>query len=121
MATILVCGGRDYANRDCLFRVLSNVAAAYVAQGEPVTVIHGGSSGADAMAGEWAKSSGVCVREYPAEWDREGRAAGPMRNSRMLREGRPDIVVAFPGGRGTADMVRKARGSSVPVYEVEGE
>ena len=46
------------------------------------------------------------------------RGAGPERNARMLAEGRPDLVVAFPGGTGTADMVRRAKAAGVRVVEV---
>jgi len=47
-----------------------------------------------------------------------GRAAGPVRNAQMLAEGKPDFVVAFPGGRGTADMCKQARARGVKVVEV---
>jgi hypothetical protein len=50
----------------------------------------------------------VPVIEFPANWKVYGRAAGPIRNMKMLLEGKPDLVVAFPGGIGTADMVKKA-------------
>lgn len=50
-----------------------------------------------------------------AEWDRLGRKAGPIRNQRMLDEGKPALVIAFPGGTGTAGMVAIARKGRVPV------
>jgi len=53
-----------------------------------------------------------------ANWAGLGRKAGPIRNQEMLDQGRPNMVVAFPGGRGTADMVRRARGAGVEVIEV---
>jgi hypothetical protein len=53
-----------------------------------------------------------------ADWNTHGRAAGPIRNQRMLDEVKPELVVAFPGGRGTADMVRRAREAGVNVYLV---
>lgn len=46
------------------------------------------------------------------------RSAGPKRNQRMLDKGKPDLVLAFPGGDGTADMVRKAKSAGVPIIEV---
>lgn len=49
---------------------------------------------------------------FPAHWEQEGRAAGPRRNNRTLG---PDLVVAFPGGKGTADMVARARAKGVRV------
>lgn len=68
-------------------------------------------------AAEWARRSHVPVESYPADW-RRGKGAGPERNARMLAEGWPDLVVAFPGGRGTADMVRRAKAAGVRVVEV---
>ena len=72
--------------------------------------------GADRLAATWAKRHGVTLREYPADWKHEGRAAGIRRNARMHDTERPDYVVAFPGGRGTAHMVRYARRRGTPVH-----
>jgi hypothetical protein len=83
-------------------------------------LIHGCCSGADAMGREWADGSGVKTKPFPPEWVLYGPAAGPIRNQRMLDEGKPDLVVAFPGGRGTADMVRRARAAGVEVW-IPGE
>ena len=80
-------------------------------------LVHGAAHGADTLAGEWAKIRGVPVEVYPAEWTTFGRAAGPIRNKRMLVQGKPDSVVAFPGGLGTAGMVRLATQAGVPVRE----
>jgi hypothetical protein len=52
-----------------------------------------------------------------ADWKRFGRAAGPMRNERMLKEGRPDLVIAFPGRTGTAGMKALAREAGVMIIE----
>jgi hypothetical protein len=46
--------------------------------------------------------------------------AGPIRKQQMLDEGKPDLVVAFPGGRGTAHMVRIARAAGIEVIEASG-
>jgi hypothetical protein len=81
-------------------------------------LIEGGARGADRLAREWAKAHGVTVETYEAEWQRYGRGAGPIRNDTMIRDGDPDLVVAFPGGSGTADMVRRATIFSVPVERV---
>jgi UDP-N-acetylmuramoylalanine-D-glutamate ligase len=60
----------------------------------------------------------IPVETYEADWDTHGKAAGPIRNKRMLDEGKPDLVVAFPGGRGTANMISQARKAGVEVIEV---
>lgn len=60
-------------------------------------------------------------RRYPAQWSLHGRSAGPRRNQRMLDEGRPDLVLAFPGARGTADLVRRAQAAGVLVAHLDSE
>lgn len=85
-----------------------------------VTIIHGGATGADTAADEWAVVNWTGLTEFkvtPEEWKHLGRAAGPIRNQRMIDEGKPDLVVAFPGGTGTADMVRRAKRAGIEVIE----
>lgn len=81
-------------------------------------IIHGGARGADEGANDWAGSEHVPARAFHADWRKHGNAAGPIRNQRMIDEGKPDIVIAFPGGRGTADMVRLAEAAGIPVIHV---
>ena len=110
---ILVCGGRDYADARALGAALDAVHT-----GDPVSdLIHGAARGADSLAAAWARSRGISTRPFPADWNRDGKAAGFLRNVRMLREGRPDLVVAFPGGKGTAHMINLARRAGVAVLE----
>lgn len=111
---VLVCGGRDFIN----FWLLATTMDILRKERGVAVVIAGGARGADTMVEEWAKSRGVECIVYNADWKGLGRKAGPIRNQRMLDEGKPDLVIAFPGGRGTADMVRKARAAGVDVIEV---
>lgn len=117
---VLVCGGRGYDDRDRVFRVLDGLHAS-----DPIGLLrHGDAPGADALADEWARRRGVRRDPVPAEWDRYRRLdgknpAGAIRNRVMLvREPRPVLVVAFPGGDGTADMVRQSRRAGATVLEV---
>lgn len=115
---VLVCGGRDYQDRNAVFRALDALAEAdddNMLGKVEITVIHGACpTGADLWADEWAVVNWCQIAAFPADWS-YGRAAGPMRNARMLAEGKPDLVLAFPGGRGTADTVRRAGQAGVPV------
>ncbi len=119
---VLVCGGRAYADRAKVFSTLQTLHD----ETGFVTLIHGDAPGADTLAAAWARH-GFKSRErftmgtisYPADWNTHGRAAGPIRNQQMIDECKPDLVVAFPGGRGTADMVRRARAADIPVQVVE--
>jgi hypothetical protein len=83
-------------------------------------IIHGGAKGADLFAGKWATMNGIKETAVPADWNKHGRAAGPIRNQLML-EMKPDGVVAFPGGRGTADMANRAEKSGIKVMRVDWE
>ena len=81
-------------------------------------IIEGGClSGADSIARNWAETNGIECRTYVADWERHGRAAGPMRNQLMLDREKPDGVIAFPGGRGTEDMKRRALAAHVKIWE----
>lgn len=111
---VLVCGGRDFADIGLMNATLQRIDDQYGI----TTLIHGAAKGADTMAARWAVSRCEVIR-CPANWKRDGKMAGPIRNADMLRTHRPELVVAFPGGRGTADMVRRARAAGVRVIEVE--
>jgi hypothetical protein len=143
---ILVCGGRDYGdlaslnqNRNdprwakrkqeysLIFKTLDKIAWDRRGDNEPdedgnwlpqVFIISGAARGADSAAADWSVLNLCPGKEYPADWDTHGRAAGYIRNKQMLKEGKPDLVVAFPGGKGTANMVKLARDAGVEVIEV---
>ena len=87
-------------------------------RGRFTVVIHGAAAGADSLAGRYARRKHIRESKFPADWVRHGRSAGVIRNQRMLDEGEPDLVVAFPGGRGTADMVRQAKAAGIKVCEI---
>lgn len=111
---VLVCGGRKFQDYIRFARAMRAIEAA---RGPFTVVIHGGAAGADWCAHLWASSPVGRTKEieFPADWKTHGRKAGPIRNQQMLDEGKPDLVIAFPGGRGTADMVNRARKAGVPV------
>ena len=114
---VLVCGGRDYTDADRIFAALDRLHSPC---GRITCIIQGEAPGADAWARKWAERNGVPVEGYEAEWGKYGKRAGPLRNKRMLDEGRPDGVVAFPGGRGTADMVGQAEAVGLKVWKPYG-
>lgn len=94
----------------------------------PTALYEGGAEGADTDSRHVARRSGLPVVTFPADWTRHGKAAGPIRNSAMLAgqhptQGQlepPAMVVAFPGGVGTADMVAKAHRAGLPVLDLGG-
>lgn len=114
MKVILVCGGRRYADRGRLYWELDKVRSEL----RDVCIVQGGATGADRLALEWARHRGILCRSYHADWQQHGKQAGFIRNQEMLDKEDVHIVVAFPGGRGTADMVRRSRKKGVKVREI---
>lgn len=111
---VLVCGGRDFSDVESVYRELDRIHAM-----TPITcIIEGGASGADYLASRWsAKNSLPEHKRFNADWALYGKKAGAIRNQKMLDEGKPDAVVAFPGGRGTEDMVRRAMAAGITVIK----
>ena len=112
----LICGGRDFADQALMDKAL----AALILHPLDAVIIYGGARGADRMGARWGSDRGAKLDAYPADWKKYDRAAGPIRNQKMLDEGKPDVI-AFPGGVGTADMVRRARKAGVVTIVVTGE
>jgi hypothetical protein len=111
---VLVCGGRNYRDQEHVWKFLSELDAK-----QPIgLLIHGAATGADRLAQGWARHRLIPDREFESNWPVDGAAAGPMRNQRMIDEGKPDLVVAFPGGPGTADLLQRAKLHGVKVIEV---
>ena len=109
MMRVLVCGGRNYYNFLYACLKLDEIHAK-----TPITlIIEGGANGADRLARRWAIVEGVPYETHEANWTRYRQLAGSERNTRMLREGKPDLVVAFPGGKGTRHMVTIATEAGV--------
>lgn len=115
MTRVLVCGGREFNDPTFIWRNLTSLHA----RRNFTVVIQGGAKGVDTFARIWAEQKTLPCEEYAADWANKGKAAGPIRNRRMLEEGKPDLVIAFPGGRGTANMVEQARAAGIEVIEVK--
>ncbi|MBR0481197.1 MAG: DUF2493 domain-containing protein [Firmicutes bacterium] len=103
---VVVTGGRAFSDRSLVETALSSLPADTV-------IINGGCSGADALCSEVAEYLGMHVRTFPANWKRYGKKAGPIRNGQMLRGA--DLLLAFPGGKGTANCIMQARIKGIPV------
>ena len=111
---VIVCGGRNFKDREAVFAKLDELAADL----GPLFVIDGGAQGVDRWAREWRQDRLHPGKTFHAEWDRYSKAAGPKRNVRMIVEGQPKLVLAFPGGKGTANMIAEAEARFVPVERV---
>jgi YspA, cpYpsA-related SLOG family len=115
---VLVTGGRDYSDADKIFEVLDSY--------HPDFLIEGGAMGVDALSKSWAEDRGIHYASVPALWNKHGRVAGPMRNGVMVAMsktfasiGIEVLVIAFPGGTGTANCVSQAKLAGLDVIEVK--
>lgn len=111
---ILICGGRKFTDAIYLFKVLDECKL-YFAPDFCVCV--GGANGADDLARRWALEQMAPTFVCNAQWDTFGQQAGSIRNQWMLKWFEPDLVIAFPGGVGTAHMKKIAKQKGVIVYE----
>lgn len=104
---VLVCGSRHYSDYVFLSSILDEL--------EITKIIHGAAKGADSLADRYAKEGNIEVQAFPADWNKFGKAAGPIRNLQMLKEAKPDRVVAFmfPNSRGTKHMVESAKKAGI--------
>lgn len=113
---LLVTGGRDFSDREAVYAALNAANHKRTIK----VLIHGGATGADSLADDWARGLGIELLPFPVlpqDWKLLGKKAGPLRNQRMLDHGKPDGVIAFPGGAGTNDMLLRARLAKLPVWE----
>lgn len=146
---ILVCGGRNFGHvmrtkadtesesketkkRVAEYKYVHDVLHAYVMayskerkDGEnwlptDIVIIEGGATGADSAAADFGLINFCPVKEFKADWHQYGTSAGPIRNRQMLEQGKPDLVIAFPGGEGTKNMIAQAKAYKVPVVQYDG-
>lgn len=102
---VIVCGGRDYDNYTMVDHIMKQAYQDYCF----TTVVQGGAKGADYLAKKWAIENNFPYEQYDADWARYGKAAGLKRNQEMLDESGATLVIAFPGGNGTYDMIKRAK------------
>lgn len=106
---VLVCGGHDYNKYFVIYDSLDKLEIT------PTLIISGEARGADSWAKQWANDRNIKYKGYPADWNLYGAKAGYYRNKQMLEEGNPELVVAFPGEKGTRMMISLANNALIPV------
>lgn len=118
---VLVCGGRNYNNKDKVYETLNelkrihdNISQVMITK-PTFKIIQGGAKGADYLAHIWAKENKIQQEQYDADWKLYGKRAGPIRNELMITLGNPNLVVAFTGGEGTKNMISLANKYNIPV------
>ena len=122
---IIVCGGRHFKDYDRLKDEIDNISTRvrkrYV---KSIEIVSGHCAGADQLGERYAEERGYPCKVFPAYWKKYGRAAGPIRNSEMIKyasEVEVPVVVAFrsPRTMGTNDTVKKAQHKGFKVVVVD--
>lgn len=121
---ILVCGSRDWEDPHAVYIVLAGAKTLSDSLEEPLEIVHGAAKGADTIAGQMGDLLGATIIPVPADWNKDGKAAGPLRNQKMLDEHDIQVTYAFrlPGkSNGTDDMVRRSKSAGIPTYVIRSE
>lgn len=113
---LLICGDRNWTDGAAIIEALRQMERA---GGAIELIIEGDARGADKLAGKAAEYFEIPCIKFPALWDIYGRAAGPVRNAQMLKEGQPDVILAFHDylykSKGTKNMMQIANKASLQV------
>lgn len=113
MTRAIVCGGRDFRDSLMFDKVMDTLHEKY----KFTMIIEGGAAGADDFAKVWAQDRDIMVVEVPANW-KKGKSAGSERNRNMIKKLPNQLVIAFPGGKGTQDMCDVAMGMGTFLIKV---
>jgi len=109
---LLICGDREWKDIEPIKKVILDMKADIVVEGE--------AKGADTLARVAAESMNIFVKKYPADWSSYALAAGPIRNSQMLIEGKPEVVVGFHNNikfsKGTKHMLGISSKAGIPTF-----
>ncbi|MGR7274373.1 SLOG family protein [Klebsiella aerogenes] len=111
---VLICSGRFYADTHTITHMLD----LYTRTQTINVLIHGGHQTLGSTIENWARGIDVHVIRYPANWAVHGKYAETRRNLFMLKDSRPDVLLAFPGGEDTAECIKMARNYGVKVIEI---
>lgn len=118
MKRVLICGSRTWNKIDVIASVVEKLP-------EGSVVIQGDAAGADTIAKACAQERGLEVLSFPANWEKHGKSAGPIRNKEMLYKGEPNLVIAFidtlSDSVGTNNMIDLAEAVGIQVIKVAME
>ena len=110
---VIVAGSRGITNYQVVKKAIEESGF------EVTEVVSGKAAGVDTLGEEWAEENGIPVKEFPAEWQRFGKAAGHLRNGDMAIYGEALVAVMLPDSRGTLNMIKQAKQRGLPGHIVK--
>ena len=126
MTRIIIAGSRKFNDYPKMVKELDNLRIHLINSINPIEIVSGHAPGADTLGEKFAKEYDYPLKIFPAEWDKYGKAAGPIRNEQMAKyaaEADRGILIAFPIGesRGTKNMIKLAERYGLEVNIIECE
>lgn len=117
---LIVAGGRDFTDGELLSRIIFSIADVEFAD-KDISIVSGMARGADALAYQFAHKNHVTCYEFPAQWDRYGKKAGYMRNTKMASFA-DGLLAFYSGSNGTGHMIQcmQALGKPVLIIDYKG-
>lgn len=115
---VLIFGSRNWTNYNKILEIVQKLKAKY----GDIIIIEGGCRGADLLAKQAAIELGIKYEEFPADWTL-GKKAGPLRNQKMIDEGKPDMAICFhediENSKGSKDMRNRLLKHNIPCHIIK--
>ena len=124
MTRVIIAGSRKFNDYQKLFETLDNIGIHMINSIDPVEIISGHAPGADTLGERFADAYGYPLKIFPADWDKYGKAAGPIRNEQMAKyaaEADRGMLIAFPisESKGTRNMIKLAKQYGLEIEVIE--
>lgn len=110
---VIIAGSRNFHKSKVVYQFVNDKVKGGL---KIEQVLCGCARGVDEIGRQWALDNNVPVKEFPADWNKYGRAAGHIRNSQMVKEADALIAVWDGKSRGTKDTIDKAETKGIPVF-----
>lgn len=116
MSRLIVSGYRNFNNKNVVWSALDF----HIKSHDEIIIVHGAANGVDTLAEEYAKERQIKYMGIPAQWDKHGKGAGPIRNTELLKHG--DELIAFidsENSKGTLNMINQAKEAGIDVKVID--
>lgn len=105
MIRLIIAGGRDFNDYDFLFKYYVEWDLELDDMEFLEEIVSGGCKGADKLGERLAHEADVTIKRFPADWNKHGKAAGPIRNEEMAKYATHALIFWDGKSRGTKNMI----------------
>lgn len=115
---IAIVGSRYFVNKDYFLECLNKIVLEWDI--EIIKIITGGARGADSLAMDYAKENNIELEVFFADWEKFGRSAGPIRNTKIIDSCKYFVAFLSPDSKGTRDSIKKAKQSNkiIKIFDI---